>query len=794
MSTVNTAKIIIDVTEEVGNLGDLFGIFFEDLNHAADGGLYAQMIRNGSFEFSPIDNSSYHAMTGWEIIKGRTSRINHSVQCSHPLNFKNPHYLVVDVFEVGEEVGIKNEGYNSGISYEAGETYLFSCYGMTTKGAALEIEVGLEDQKGKMICKENFKIKESDWKKYSVILKPDVTEDSGRLTIRVKSTGRLYLDHISLFPKHTFLERKNGLRRDLAEFIKEMKPKFMRFPGGCLVHDGSLNADDRDSLYRWKNTIGKVEERPSKRNNWGYNQSLGLGYYEYFQFCEDIGAKPIPILPAAYDPHHQRMVPFSELEEWIQDALDLIEFANGDIESKWGKVRAELGHSMPFGLEYLGIGNEEVGEGFFDRYPYFHRAIKEKYPDIKLINSSGPFAAGSEYEKGWDSAKKYHSDLVDEHYYQAPEWFLANHHRYDDFKEEEPHVFLGEYASWGNTWYNALVEASFMIGLERNAPAVGLACYAPMLCNVDYVNWKPDMILFNNHEVYGTPNYYVQKLFMNYQGDTKLKFTLCDMPEILVQEDSLWGDIVLVPVHDTESKYYDIQIKNEDTGEEIHLEETYQLSQRDEMKVIHHIDANNYTISYKVMKVKGSRGFNLSFGKQDEQNKLNWELGGWQNMDSIIGEDHQGRNSCLTQSLFKVEIDREYTLRLEVREGRIRTYIDNVLINEATKRPLTIEPLYCSVSRRDDIKDIIVKIINVKDGALNTIISLEGIKEELYYQEVKVKAYIMEGYALEASNSFEQPSLVVPYEREFIVKEGCLEYEVKPQSVNILVFSLDEFN
>lgn len=194
------------------------------------------------------------------------------------------------------------------------------------------------------------------------------------------------------------------------------------------------------------------------------------------------------------------------------------------------------------------------------------------------------------------------------------------------------------------------------------------------------------------------------------------------------------------------------------------------------------------------MKVKGSRGFNLSFGKQDEQNKLNWELGGWQNMDSIIGEDHQGRNSCLTQSLFKVEIDREYTLRLEVREGRIRTYIDNVLINEATKRPLTIEPLYCSVSRRDDIKDIIVKIINVKDGALNTIISLEGIKEELYYQEVKVKAYIMEGYALEASNSFEQPSLVVPYEREFIVKEGCLEYEVKPQSVNILVFSLDEFN
>ena len=255
----------------------------------------------------------------------------------------------------------------------------------------------------------------------------------------------------------------------------------MRFPGGCLVHDGSLNPEDRNSMYRWKNTIGPVEERPARRNSWGYNQSLGLGFFEYFQFCEDIGAKPLPVLPGGYDPHHQRIVPLNELQPWIQDALDLIEFANGTPEAEWGGIRARMGHEAPFGLEYIGIGNEEVGDAFFERYPFFHRAVREKYPEIKIIGTAGPFSAGSEYEKGWKCAKEYGSDLVDEHYYHTPEWFLANHHRYDNFRAQDPKVFLGEYASWGNTWYNALAEASFMLGLERNAKAVGLACYAPML-------------------------------------------------------------------------------------------------------------------------------------------------------------------------------------------------------------------------------------------------------------------------------------------------------------------------
>ena len=290
-----------------------------------------------------------------------------------------------------------------------------------------------------------------------------------------------------------------------------MHPKFMRFPGGCLVHDGALDPDARDAQYRWKNTVGPIEERPARRSNWGYHQTLGLGFYEYFQLCEDIGAKPLPVISPGYDPHHGRAAEPDEMQYFIDEALDLIEFANGEPSTKWGGLRAQLGHPEPFGMEYLGIGNEEVGEGFFERYKIVADAVRARYPEIKLIGTAGPFAAGGEYERGWRHAREDGADFVDEHYYMTPEWFLANHHRYDAFPADGPKVFLGEYASWGNTWYNALCEASYMLGLERNAKAVGLSCYAPLFANADYVNWKPDMIWFDKEKSFGTANYHVQK-------------------------------------------------------------------------------------------------------------------------------------------------------------------------------------------------------------------------------------------------------------------------------------------
>jgi len=379
-------------------------------------------------------------------------------------------------------------------------------------------------------------------------------------------------------------------------------------------------------MYRWKNTIGAVTDRPSRRNNWRYNQSLGLGYFEYFQFCEDIGAKPLPVLPAGYNPHMEQAVPLDEMQEWIDDALDLIEFANGTADTKWGKIRCDMGHAEPFNLEYLAVGNEEVGQGFWDRYDLFHKAIKEKYPQIKIINSAGPFPQGGEFERGWNNAKKNSSDLVDEHYYTSPEWMLANCHRYDNMPSDGPKVFLGEYASWGNTYYNALIEAAYMTGLENNAHAIGLVCYAPLLCNVDYINWQPDMIWFDNHRVYGSANYYVQKMFMNCTGSDLLdvKHDGFDKP-ITLGSDKISGNIE-IEADRCSAKFYDIKIIDIATGN-VKTYDNLSFSNGGKA-VIDSINSNHYKVEFTAKRTAGDKGFRLFFGKSDDKNLIQWFIGG----------------------------------------------------------------------------------------------------------------------------------------------------------------------
>ena len=412
-----SSVLTIDTAHPQEPLGDLFGIFFEDINHAADGGLYAEMVQNRSFEFDRIDNPQYHALYAWEKVE-EGAQVQLQIETARPYHADSPHYLVMETKGNGR-AGIANLGFGDGFYLEKGETCLFTCYARALEDRECLLSVSVE---GTECCASAaFAVRDMEWKKYELRLTAERSTTAGRLLLTLSQAGRLALDYVSLFPEKTFLGRKNGLRRDIAQLLCDMKPKFMRFPGGCLVHDGSLNPSDRDSMYRWKNTLGEPENRPARRSNWGYNQTLGLGYYEYFQFCEDIGAKPLPVLPGGYDPHHQRMVPLDEMGPWIQDALDLIEFANGGTDTEWGGLRASLGHPAPFGLEYLGIGNEEVGDAFFERYVLIHRAVREKYPEIKLINTASPFAAGTEYERGWRSARENGSDLIDEHYYMAPE-------------------------------------------------------------------------------------------------------------------------------------------------------------------------------------------------------------------------------------------------------------------------------------------------------------------------------------------------------------------------------------
>ncbi|HEX3023964.1 MAG TPA: alpha-L-arabinofuranosidase C-terminal domain-containing protein [Chitinophagaceae bacterium] len=386
--------------------------------------------------------------------------------------------------------------------------------------------VQLQSGKGKVYAEQTITVTSSNWAKYYLQLKPDQTDDSACLVIIARGKGTLAVDEVSLFPENTFKHRANGLRNDLATCIANLHPKFMRFPGGCLVHGDGLG-----NMYQWKNTIGAVEERIQQKNIWGYHQSLGLGYYEYFQFCEDIGAKPLPVLPAAVSCQNsggtwriggtgQHALPIDEMKGYVQDVLDLIEWANGPATSVWGAKRASAGHPKPFNLEYIGIGNEDKQtDNFRNRFKIIYDAIKKAHPEITVVGTVGPAPEGDDFEQGWKFATQQQVDIVDEHYYMSPQWFIHNQHRYDAYNRSHSKVYVGEYASQGNTLYNALAEAAYMTSLEKNGDIVYMASYAPLLAKKGNTQWNPDLIYFDNVKVYTTVNYYVQQMFATNMGN-----------------------------------------------------------------------------------------------------------------------------------------------------------------------------------------------------------------------------------------------------------------------------------
>ena len=506
---------------------DLFGIFFEDISYAADGGLYAEMVQNRSFEYSPTDRKGWNALTSWDYLTDGFGYGNISVESSSPLHPNNKHYVLLTIEEPGQKgIGIRNNGFD-GMVIRKGAQYHFSLFAkQESPGAGVATEVSLQNNKGEILAASKSSINNKEWKKYELTLTADGSTDSAQLVIRFTSKGSVALDMVSLFPEKTFQNRDNGLRADLAQTIADLHPKFMRFPGGCLVHGDGLG-----NMYRWKNTIGPVEQRIEQKNSWNYHQSAGLGYFEYFQFCEDIGAKPLPVVPAAVSCQNsggtwriggtgQRGLEPDELKTYIQDVLDLIEYANGSKDSYWGAKRAAAGHPEPFHLEYIGIGNEDkITPVFKERFQKIYAAVKEKYPAVTVIGTVGPAPAGEDFELGWQFANEQKVPIVDEHYYEAPAWFLSNQHRYDHYNRNLSGVYIGEYASRGNTLGNALAEAVYMTSLERNADVVRMASYAPLLANQQHTSWNPNLIYFTNTRILPTVNYYVQQLFSRNQGD-----------------------------------------------------------------------------------------------------------------------------------------------------------------------------------------------------------------------------------------------------------------------------------
>ena len=514
-------------TKEISDL--LMGIFFEDINYSADGGLYAELIQNRDFEYDPSDregDKNWNSTHSWKL-EGENATF--TISTSDPIHPNNPHYAVLKTNQPG--AALTNTGFD-GIALKAGEKYDFSLFARIPEGSKSgKLLVRLVDADGTVQGETTVTVSSRSWKTYKAVLTAKASADT-RLELRPQSAGEIELDMISLFPQNTFKGRKNGLRPDLAQTLADMHPRFVRFPGGCVAHGDGLK-----NIYQWKNTIGPLEARKPARNLWGYHQSMGLGYYEYFQFCEDIGAEPLPVLAAGVPCQNsachgdlrggqQGGIPMSEMGAYIQDILDLIEWANGDArKTKWGKIRAESGHSKPFNLKYIGIGNEDlITDVFEERFTMIYLAIKEKYPEMIVVGTVGPFNEGTDYVEGWKLADKLGVPMVDEHYYQSPGWFLHNQDFYDKYdRSKKTKVYLGEYATHipgrRANMETALTEALYLAALERNGDVVHMTSYAPLLAKDGRTQWNPDLIYFNNREVRPTTGYYVQKLYGQHAGD-----------------------------------------------------------------------------------------------------------------------------------------------------------------------------------------------------------------------------------------------------------------------------------
>ena len=501
---------------------NLVGIFFEDISYAADGGLYAELLQNRDFEYNRLDRGEWNAQSFWHLDGNGTQW---DIATDRPIHKNNEHYAVLTTTSVG--ASLVNDGHD-GIVVRKGEKYNLTIFIKKLEGAG-KVKVSIID--GSNVLAETTVSGAADWKQCKAVLTAKADCDKAKLAVEPLQKGKVAVDFVSLFPQKTFKNRTNGLRPDLAQLLADMHPKFVRFPGGCVSHGQGL-----DNMYRWIYTVGPLWERKQISNIWNYHQSMGLGFFEYFQFCEDIGAEPLPVLPAgvpcqnsARNGHGQQGgLPFKgedfkvtvtedlpTMEEYLQELLNLIEWANGDPKtSKWAKMRADAGHPKPFNLKYLGVGNEDlISDVFAERFAFLNRGIKAKYPDIQVVGTVGPFFEGSDYEFGWKLARQENVDIVDEHYYVDPGWYIHNQNFYDRYDRNGTKVYLGEWASRNNKWENALVEALHLTNLERNADVVVMSSYAPLFCKDGHSNWNPDLIYFNNTGARPTPGYYVQKAF-----------------------------------------------------------------------------------------------------------------------------------------------------------------------------------------------------------------------------------------------------------------------------------------
>ena len=788
---------------------DLYGVFFEEINHAGDGGLYAELVHNRDFQ-EVVDSKSEY-LPGWNVPASAKLQTTMTLDADHPQNVASQKSLRLTFPSSSQEarVALVNSGY-WGINVRKGARYQFSAYLKRSADMNAPIIITLQSAKGKVYSQSILKDVPPDWKLVKTRLTSNSNDPAAQLVISTASTtaeksstelsaasngqsigaGSLWLNTVSLFPAKTFKRRANGLRPDLAAHVNAMHPAFVRFPGGCYV-EGNVLA----TRFNWKDTLGNIASRPGHLNdNWNYRSTDGLGYHEYLQWCEDLKATPLFVVNCGMA--HHEFVPVDQLQPWVQDALDAIEYANGPATSKWGAVRAKNGHPAPFKLKYIEIGNENglfgsnfggSREQYTPRYKVFFDAIKAKYPDIVTVaNTRVPYTM----------------ELVDDHYYNSPGWFWANIGIYDKYDRAGPKIYVGEYAvtsDCGNgNLKAALAEAAWMTGLERNGDVVKMTSYAPLFVNSNDRKWNPDAIVFDSARSYGTPSYYVQKLFAMNRPDTAFPVDVPIMPAP-VGHGGIGLDTWL-----TQAEYKDIEVTQ--NGKTLYASDfakgasewrtvsgnwkvvdgayrqTEQETDRRALLDAPQLnDLQDYTLHLKARKLGGAEGFIVMFRAKDANNYYWWNIGGWQNRESGIEKNVNGTHIDLGSHIpTHIETGRWYDIRVESQGSRVKCYLDDKLVYDFQERGLPT--LAATAGRIDKSGEIIVKLVNGADTARNLEINLDGIDAI----EPTGQATILTNSKIEAENTLTQPNNVVPILRTVTGVAPRFIYSVPAQSVVIL--------
>ncbi len=750
-----TARISVAVDHPAHIIpSTLWGVFFEDINLSADGGIYPELVQNRSFEdastpehwtFNCTDGKSTATISGPDYSGRRPSP---------PLNPINPHSLHVQAHGA---FSLENDGY-WGMNMVKGDHYTLKFAARTTDGFNAPLTARIVSSTGAELASGQVEGVGSRWRYYTLDLAPSESDPKAKLVLSGSGEGSLFLDMVSLMPQRTW--KSHGLRVDLAESLNALKPAFMRFPGGCWVE-----GDDMAHMYHWKNTIGDIDARIPLWNIWRYNATHGLGFHEYLQLCEDLGATPLFDINCGMS--HRENIPLSQMGQWVQDALDAIEYANGPADSFWGGQRAKAGHPGSFHLKYLEIGNENGGPAYRERWPLFVNAIRAKHPEIQFV--------ANHWQGGYPSSPQ--PDVVDEHFYDTPEWFMRNATHFDKYSRTGPKIFVGEYAVTRNCGLGnlrgAIGEAAFMTGLERNSDVVVMASYAPLFVNLNHRAWNPDLINFDSSKWYGLPSYYVQQMFSANRGDVSLPVQV----QASIVESAPKGGMIGVGTWNTSAEFKDIKVTSSDG--KILFESNFSkgtddwkllgdganwkvqdgvLRQTGEREFIRALagqrDWMDYTMTLKARKISGAEGFLILFRINGDEDRTWWNIGGWNNTADAIeaGETLDSKES-------HIETGHWYDLKVVLSGKNVKCYLDGQLIHDLNYEiGGNVPTLYAAAATENVTGDVIVKVVNASEQPLATDIDLAGAT----HLTGKGLATCLTSESATDENSLENPTKVSP--------------------------------